>query len=91
MHGIASGNKLDLKILTVATDDKNDGFLRFNRSAAVYGLEVEVIGVGSKWEGGDVRSFPGGGQKINLLLDSVKRYKDEQDLLILFVDRYSHS
>ena len=32
-----------LRVFTVATDTTTDGFVRFNRSANVYGLKVEVI------------------------------------------------
>lgn len=95
-----------LRVFTVATDVDADGFLRFNRSANVYGLKVEVIklikdtnqlitmpynqilGANTEWLGGDVQRYPGGGQKVNLLRDALKRYKDDSNLVVLFVDSY---
>ena len=32
----------------------------------------------------------GGGQKINILLRELKKYKDETKKIILFTDRYSN-
>ncbi|KAI1283094.1 Multifunctional procollagen lysine hydroxylase and glycosyltransferase LH3 [Halotydeus destructor] len=82
----AQGNKL--RVITVATDTSTDGFLRFNRSANVYGLKLEVLGSDTPWLGGDIRQYPGGGQKVNLLHDSLRRYKDDPSQVILFVDSY---
>lgn len=77
---------LDLRILTVATES-TDGFNRFNRSANVYGLRVDVLGMGSEWRGGDIARFPGGGQKLILLRRALQQYKDEEKMVILFTDR----
>lgn len=76
-----------MKIFTVATDITKDGFLRFNRSASVYGLKVDVLGSGTKWMGGDVNKYPGGGQKVLLLREALKKYSHDPNLAILFVDR----
>lgn len=75
-------------MLTVATDD-NHGLERFLRSARVYGIEVEVLGKGLQWNGGDM-SLPGGGQKINLLRDRLNDIlkHENKEQIILFTDRY---
>ena len=31
--------------------------------------------------------YPGGGQKVNLLKDAVKEYKDKNNLVMMFSDR----
>ena len=43
--------------------------------------------MGVAWKGGDVVRYPGGGQKINLLKPVVEKWKDEKDLVVMFVDR----
>lgn len=76
----------DLRVFTVATET-TDGFLRFNRSLSIYKLKSEILGLGSKWLGGNVIDSVGGGHKVNLLKEALKRYKDDRKLLILFTDR----
>ncbi|XP_049885467.1 procollagen-lysine,2-oxoglutarate 5-dioxygenase [Pectinophora gossypiella] len=79
----------DVTVLTVATDD-NHGLERYLNSAKVYGIEVEVLGRGEKWKGGDM-NHPGGGQKINLLrnkLNDLMKSEKNKDKLILFTDSY---
>lgn len=75
-------------MLTVATEE-TDGFKRFIRSAKVYDIDVQVLGQGEKWEGGDM-NFEGGGQKVNLLkakVDELMKTK-ENDHIVLFTDRF---
>jgi len=43
--------------------------------------------MGQKWEGGDVARNPGGGQKIRLLREAMEEFKNNEYLLIVFVDR----
>lgn len=43
-----------------------------------------------EWKGGNVRLYSGGGHKVNLLKDAMKKYYEE-DLIIMFVDRYVKS
>ncbi|KAI5636432.1 procollagen-lysine,2-oxoglutarate 5-dioxygenase 2 [Phthorimaea operculella] len=79
----------NVKVLTVATDD-NHGLQRYLRSAKTYGISVEVLGLGEKWEGGDM-NYQGGGQKINMLKEKLNELmKDEanKNLIILFTDSY---
>ena len=46
-----------------------------------------MYGLGEEWEGGDLAKFAGGGQKINILGEGLKEYKDRDDLIIMFTDR----
>lgn len=76
-------------VLTVATEE-NHGLERFLRSAEVYGIDIEVLGQGNKWNGGDM-NFPGGGQKINLLkekLSELAKLENSKEKIILFTDSY---
>ena len=43
--------------------------------------------MGKKWEGGDIAKVAGGGQKVNLLKESMEALKDKKELLVMFVDR----
>lgn len=43
--------------------------------------------MGVAWNGGDVLRYPGGGHKINLLRPVVEKWKNEKDLVVMFVDR----
>ena len=45
--------------------------------------------MGQTWEGGDIAHYAGGGHKVNLLKDAMKKWKDSQDVIIMFVDRYT--
>lgn len=76
----------NLIVITVATNE-TDGFKRFMRSANVYGLEVKVLGMNQKWEGGNVKLYAGGGHKVNLLKTELEKYKDS-DKIVMFVDSY---
>ncbi|CAG9781920.1 unnamed protein product [Diatraea saccharalis] len=78
-----------IKVFTVATDDTH-GLERFLRSARIYGIDVEVLGKGRKWTGGDM-NYAGGGQKINILKEKVlelMKSNDNKDQIILFTDSY---
>lgn len=46
-----------------------------------------MFGLGEVWDGGDVKMYAGGGQKVNLLRKGLEEYKDRSDLVIMFVDR----
>lgn len=45
--------------------------------------------MGEEWKGGDVGHSIGGGQKVRLLKEAMEALADQEDLVILFVDRYS--
>lgn len=76
-----------LLIISVATQT-TDGFKRFHRSAKVYKLNFKVLGMGKKWEGGDVKLYSGGGHKVNLLKEELEIHKDSKNRVIMFVDGY---
>ena len=44
--------------------------------------------MGEKWNGGDVKLTTGGGQKVNILVRELEKYKDDKSKVILFTDRY---
>lgn len=76
-----------MTVLTVATDD-NHGLQRYLRSAKVYGINVEVLGQGAKWVGGDM-NYAGGGQKVNLLKTKLNEMKtSDKEHIILYTDGF---
>lgn len=51
---------------------------------------MDVLGLGDKWEGGEVRVGPGGGQKVNLVKAALEKMKDLPDFdkkVVMFTDR----
>lgn len=44
--------------------------------------------MGEAWKGGDVGRSIGGGQKVRLLKEAMESQADQDDLVVLFVDRY---
>lgn len=44
--------------------------------------------MGEEWKGGDVGRSIGGGQKIRLLKEAMEALADQEDLVVLSVDRY---
>ena len=42
--------------------------------------------MGQEWRGGDVQRFAGGGQKVRLLREELKKYKDNKDQIVMFSD-----
>ncbi|VDK69176.1 unnamed protein product [Litomosoides sigmodontis] len=77
----------ELLVVTVATEE-TDGLRRLKRTADVNGIKLKVFGMGEQWQGGNTRIEQGGGQKIRILRKSLEKYKDRNDLIILFVDAY---
>lgn len=43
--------------------------------------------MGQEWCGGDIQRYPGGGFKLNLLKPVLERWKEREDLVVMFVDR----
>ncbi|CAH1395027.1 unnamed protein product [Nezara viridula] len=76
----------DLLIFTVSTNE-TDGFKRYIKSTEAYDLSVKVLGMGQKWEGGDMK-FRGGGFKINLLRQALKPYQHDESLIVMFTDSF---
>lgn len=48
---------------------------------------LQVLGMGEAWKGGDVGRSIGGGQKVRLLKEAMESQADQDDLVVLFVDR----
>lgn len=48
----------------------------------------QVLGMGEAWKGGDVGRSIGGGQKVRLLKEAMAALADQEDLVVLSVDRY---
>lgn len=44
--------------------------------------------MGETWKGGDVGHSIGGGQKVRLLKEAMEALADQEDLVVLSVDRY---
>ena len=44
--------------------------------------------MGDAWKGGDVGRSIGGGQKVRLLKEAMEALADQEDLIVLSVDRY---
>lgn len=52
------------------------------------GLIVKVYGMGEEWKGGNVDVEAGGGQKINILVRELEKFKNDDKKVILFTDRF---
>ena len=63
-----------------------DGLKRFINSCKTYGLKYKIMGLDTDWNGGNMANGPGGGQKINLLLDTLNKLNESQ--LVLVTDSY---
>lgn len=83
---IVSQVSIDLITYTIASEE-TDGFLRYIRSAHLYGYHVKTLGMNIKWEGGPMDSA-GGGYKANLLRKALRPFKGNTDTIILFTDSY---
>ncbi|XP_050525944.1 procollagen-lysine,2-oxoglutarate 5-dioxygenase isoform X2 [Daktulosphaira vitifoliae] len=81
-----TANDLNLLVLTVASE-KTDGLKRFIRSSNLYNIKTKILGLDKPWLGGNMKSV-GGGYKLNLFLEALKPYKDDNNLAILLTDAY---
>jgi hypothetical protein len=84
---VAACSQLDLLAVSVATDE-TDGYKRFVRSLKQFNYKYEIYGLGEEWRGGNVLELPGGGQKLNILVRELEKYKNDENKVILFTDRY---
>ncbi|XP_043671589.1 procollagen-lysine,2-oxoglutarate 5-dioxygenase [Vespula pensylvanica] len=84
-----SSESNDILLFTVASNE-TDGFKRYIRSTEVYGFRdrVRVLGLGKEWRGGNVKTSRGGGYKINLFKDALKKYHDDKERIVIFTDSY---
>ena len=74
-----------ITVITVATD-YNDSCKRYKESCIRYGVNPVILGLGEKWNGGDMAKGPGGGQKVNYLKKYLENVKENK--LIIFTDSY---
>lgn len=51
------------------------------------GSPPQTLGLGEEWRGGDVARTVGGGQKVRWLKKEMQKYADQEDMVIMFVDR----
>ena len=58
------------------------------RSGSMSLVHVQVVGMHVAWKGGDVVRFPGGGHKVNMLRPVVDQWKEKENVVVMFVDRY---
>ena len=77
----------DVILITVATD-MNDALKRYISSCKQFGFNPIILGLGTKWGGGDMENGPGGGQKILLLQEYIKTLDISENKLIVFTDSY---
>lgn len=80
----------DVTLITVATD-KNDCLKRYIQSCKLYGFSPIVLGLNTKWNGGNMKVGIGGGQKVNLLKKFIHNYIRcgvDSNMLIVFTDSY---
>jgi hypothetical protein len=76
-------------ILSVATES-TDGLKLFIKSLEYYKFKHKILGLGLKWNGGDMSNGPGGGQKINLLKEELNSWdiSKQKSTVVLFTDSY---
>lgn len=48
---------------------------------------IKVFGLGQKWNGGNMKTGTGGGQKVNILAKELEKYKFDDETVLLFTDR----
>uniref|UniRef100_A0A4W3H928 procollagen-lysine 5-dioxygenase n=2 Tax=Callorhinchus milii TaxID=7868 RepID=A0A4W3H928_CALMI len=77
----------NLLVLTVATK-VTDGFKRFMQSAKLLNYTIKVLGEGEEWRGGLAFNSIGGGQKVRLLKEEMRKHADRQDLVVLFTESF---
>lgn len=78
-----------LLILSVATE-MNTGVKLFVESMKHFNYEYKILGLGKKWNGGNMEKGTGGGQKINLLKEELSAWDiyKKQNTTVLFTDSY---
>jgi hypothetical protein len=78
-----------LFVISVATENSEE-FKRFEISLNIQEIEYKILGMNTKWQGGNMEMGPGGGQKINLLRSELMTWNKERlnKYTILFTDSY---
>jgi hypothetical protein len=80
----------NLLVISVATDPHHTGFQYFINSLKYNNIQYKILGLNTKWNGGIMEEGMGGGQKINLLKEELKRWDMDKlkSTLLLFSDSY---
>ena len=47
-----------------------------------------MLGLGQEWLGGNLQHQAGGGHKVNFFKDALLKYREIEDLIVMFVDSY---
>jgi len=76
----------DIVLITVATE-YNDAVKRYIQTANKYGFNPIVLGLNTEWNGGNMIEGIGGGQKINMLNEYLKK-KLTKNVMVIFTDSY---
>jgi len=77
------------EFVCVSTNIDNIGYKRFIDTCYKHNINVKTLGVGNKWEGGDMGAGTGGGQKVNLLREYLNtQSKQSLEKIIIFTDSY---
>lgn len=76
-------------VISVATENTAE-FKRFEQSLKIQEIEYKILGMNTKWQGGNMEMGPGGGQKINMLRNELMNWNKSQlkENIILFTDSY---
>ncbi|XP_076180900.1 procollagen lysyl hydroxylase isoform X1 [Ptiloglossa arizonensis] len=79
----------DVLVFTIASNE-TDGYKRFLKSVHVYGFQnnLNVLGLGKSWQGGNVKTSSGGGYKVNLLKEALEKYQFDEENIVIFTDSY---
>ncbi|XP_031829351.1 procollagen lysyl hydroxylase isoform X1 [Nomia melanderi] len=79
----------DVLVFTVATNE-TDGYKRYLWSVDVYGFRsnLNVLALGKPWDGGNVKTSPGGGFKVNYLKEALQKYQNDKEKIVIFTDSY---
>ena len=48
---------------------------------------LRYLGWGQEWRGGDMKRSAGGGQKVNILVRELAKYKNDNETILMFTDR----
>ncbi|KAL4090405.1 hypothetical protein QTP88_025251 [Uroleucon formosanum] len=83
---LGSVSSKKLVVFTVASEN-NDGYNRFIDSANLYNIKTKILGLNKPWQGGNMNGV-GGGYKLNLYLEALEPYKNNDNIVVLLTDAY---
>lgn len=73
----------EMRVFTVATEKKKA--FRLIRSCKHHGIDLNILGLGTDWHGGDMSSY-GGAHKTTLLYQAIESLSNDD--IIVFTDGY---